>query len=73
MAITQIRILNILLKSLLDRELIPKTIYDGASEIINSTSDFPEFFRYPVCCPKEEEKNGCSQSQIGNADGEVDF
>ena len=57
---TQSQVLNVLLKSLLDKELIPQKTYEGATNIINSTLDFPEFFWYPVCCHEEGEKHGCS-------------
>ena len=60
MASTQKQVLNVLLKWLLDQELIPQKTYEGATNIINSTLDFPEFFWYPVCCQEEEENNGCS-------------
>ena len=60
MASTQNQVLNVLMESLLDKELIPQKTYEGATNIINSTLDFPEFFRYPVCCHEEEEKHGCS-------------
>jgi hypothetical protein len=60
MVCTQSQVLNVLLKSLLDKELIPQKTYEGATNIINSTLDFPEFFWYPVCCQEEEENNGCS-------------
>ena len=60
MVSTQSQVLNVLLKSLLDQELIPQKTYEGATNIINSTLDFPEFFWYPVCCHEEGEKHGCS-------------
>ena len=60
MVSTQSQVLNVLLKSLSDKELIPQKTYEGATNIINSTLDFPEFFWYPVCCQEEEENNGCS-------------
>ena len=50
MVCTQNQVLNILLKSLLDKELIPQKTFESATNIINSTLDFPEFFWYPVCC-----------------------
>lgn len=56
---TQNRILLILLKSLLNQGLIPIKTYAAAEKIINSTLDFPEFFRYPLIC-NEEEEYGCS-------------
>ena len=60
MASTQNQGLNVLMESLLDKELIPQKTYEGAINIINSTLDFPEFFWYPVCCHEEGEKHGCS-------------
>ena len=60
MVCTQNQVLNVLLKSLLDKDLIPQKTYEGATNIIHSTLDFPEFFWYPVCCHEEEENNGCS-------------
>ena len=60
MVCTQNQVLNVLLKSLLDKEKKKKKTYEGATNIINSTLDFPEFFWYPVCCQEEEENNGCS-------------
>lgn len=60
MASTQNQGLNVLMESLLDKELIPQKTYEGATNIINSTLDFPEFFWYPVCCHEEGEKHGCS-------------
>ena len=57
---TQKQVLNVLLKSIMDKKLIPNRIYDEAVDLINSTPDLAEFFRYPVCCHEEEENNGCS-------------
>ena len=54
MVSTQNQVLNVLLKSLMDKDLIPKKTYDDATNIINSTLDFPEFFWYPVCCQDNE-------------------
>ena len=54
MVSTQSQVLNVLLKSLLDKELIPQKTYEGGTNIINSTLDFPEFFWYPVCCQDNE-------------------
>lgn len=60
MVSTQSQVLNVLLKSLWDKDLIPQKTFEGATNIINSTLDSPEFFWYPVRCHKEEEENGCS-------------
>lgn len=63
MVSTQNQVLNVLLKSLMDKELIPKKTYDDATNIINSTLDFAEFFWYPVCCQEEENTDGCTENQ----------
>ena len=57
---TQSEVLNVLLQSLLDKDLIPQSTFDAAKNKVNSLMDFPEFFWYPVCCQKEEEINGCA-------------
>ena len=61
MADTQREIMKALLRSLLDREVIAKSTYDKAVDLVHSTIDFPDFFGYPVCCQKEGEMNGCTQ------------
>ena len=57
---TQSEVLNVLLQSLLDKDLIPQSTFDAAKNKVNSSMDFPEFFWYPVCCQKEEDVNGCA-------------
>ena len=56
----QRQVLQALLKTLYDQGLMAKTTYDGAVNMVNSQIDLPEFFWYPVCCPKEEIANGSS-------------
>lgn len=63
MANTQKEVLNALLQSLLDKGLLTQTVYDKAKHTVNSTTDFPEFFEYRVCCQKEGEVNGRAQNQ----------
>ena len=58
MVSTQNQVLNILLKSLLEQELISKGTYGAAVSIINSTLEFPEFFRQTARCGEEGE-HGC--------------
>ena len=58
----QKEVLRVLLDTLMEKELIAKSTYDGAVNLVNSHMDFPEFFWYPVCCHKEENENGCSQN-----------
>ena len=57
----QKEVLRVLLDTLMEKELIAKSTYDGAVNLVNSHMDFPEFFWYPVCCLEEENDNGCSQ------------
>lgn len=61
MASIQQEILNILLKRLMERELITEAVYDKAVNVVYSTIDFPTFFKYSACCQKEGETNGCKQ------------
>ena len=56
-------VMNILLKSLLDQNLIPKDTYRKAVDLVESTIDLPPFFKYDVCCKKGDETNGCTQNQ----------
>ncbi len=56
MADTQHEVLNVLLRSLLDREVIAKPTYDKAVHFVNSTPDFSAFFG--ACCRKEEDTDG---------------
>lgn len=57
----QHEVLNVLLRLLLDQEVVAKSTYDKALNLVHSTIDFPEFFEYCVCCQKEGEENGCTQ------------
>ena len=58
MADTQIEVMQVLLKTLLEQKLIEKYTYDNAVNMVHSTIDSPDFFRYSVCCPKEGDENG---------------
>ena len=62
MASTQSDVLNVLLQSLKDRNLIPQATFDAAKHKVNSSPDFPEFFRHTVCSRKEEDVNGCTEN-----------
>ena len=48
----QHEVLSVLLESLYTRELLSKTTYESANQLVQSTIDFPRFFGYPVCCNK---------------------
>ena len=67
----QHEVLSVLLESLYTRELLSKTTYESANQLVQSTIDFPRFFGYPVCCKKEGEEDGCTQSSAGDAPGQV--
>ena len=40
----QKEVLRVLLDTLMEKELIAKSTYDGAVNLVNSYMDFPEFF-----------------------------
>ena len=61
MAGTEKAVMNVLLKSLLDQDLIAKDTYEKALSLVQSTIDLPPFFEYSVCCRKGGETNGCTQ------------
>lgn len=56
----QKEVLCVLLDTLMEKELIAKSTYDGAVNLVNSHMDLPEFFLYHVCCHEEENDNGSS-------------
>ena len=64
-------VMNVLLKSLLDQDLIAKDTYEKALSLVQSTIDLPPFFGYSVCCREEGEANGCAENQAGAAAGQV--
>ena len=49
MEIAQRELLSVLLKEVCTLGLISKTTYLGAADLVHSSIDFPNFFRYPVC------------------------
>lgn len=59
MAQIQQALLLALLNTLYDRELLIKTTYDNAVNLVNSTPDFPDFFEHNVRSREEDEENGC--------------
>ena len=71
MAGTEKAVMNVLLKSLLDQDLIAKDTYEKSLSLVHSTIDFPPFFEYSVCCGKEGNIDGCTQNQAGAAAGQV--
>ena len=61
MANAEKAVMNVLLKSLLDQDLIAKDTYEKALSLVQSTIDLPPFFEYCVCCLEEGKTNGCTQ------------
>ena len=49
----QKELLSVLLGVVFSRGLISKTTYLKAVDLVHSVTDFPEFFRYPVCLTRE--------------------
>ena len=49
----QRELVSVLLEHILSAGLISKTTYSGALDLVHSTIEFPDYFRYPVC-PTEE-------------------
>ena len=67
----QREVLGVLLESLYARELLSKSVYERANQLVQSTTDFSIFFRDPVCCNKEGEEHGCTQNQAADAPGQT--
>ena len=74
MANAEKAVMNVLLKSLLDQDLIAKDTYEKALSLVQSTIDLPPFFEYSVCCDKRpqalcmratERSEALSESQKG--------
>ena len=52
----QRELISVLLGRISAQGLISRSTYLKAEDLVHSVIDFPEFFRYPVCLPKEESK-----------------
>ena len=63
MAETLKAVLSALLDILREHDLVDHNTYDSANSLLHSAIDFPEFFRYPVCCQRkgDSEDDGCAQ------------
>lgn len=55
-------VLRVLLDTLMEKELIAGSQYDGAVALVNAHMDLPDFFRDRVCC-QEENENGSPEDQ----------
>ena len=66
----QKEVLRVLLDTLMEKELIAKSTYDGAVNLVNSHMDFPEFFWYPVCCHKRPQAQCKRATERSEALGE---
>ena len=53
-------LVSVLLGHILSAGLISKTTYSGALDLVHSSIDFPDFFRYPVCLAEEANEHECT-------------
>ncbi len=55
-------ILAALLDVLLNKNLITENVHTQAKSKISSALDFSDFLEHSVCCPKEENDDGCTKN-----------
>lgn len=56
----QRNLVSVLLGHILSAGLISKTTYSMALDLVHSSIDFPDFFRYPVCLTEEAKEYECT-------------
>ena len=56
----QRELVSVLLEHILSAGLISKTTYSSALDLVHSSIDFPDFFRYPVCLTEEANEHECT-------------
>ena len=56
----QRELVSVLLECVFSAGLISKTTYSGAVDLVHSSIDFPDFFRYPVCLTEEATVHECT-------------
>lgn len=56
----QRNLVSVLLGHILSAGLISKTTYSRALDLVYSSIDFPDFFRYPVCLTEEADEHECT-------------
>ncbi len=56
----QRKLISVLLECILSIGLISKSTYSSALDLVHSSIDFPDFFRYPVCLTEEANEYECT-------------
>ena len=56
----QRELVSVLLERVYSAGLISKTTYSSAVDLVHSSIDFPDFFRYPVCLTEEVSEHECT-------------
>ena len=56
----QRELISVLLERILSSGLISKSTYSSALDLVHSSIDFPDFFRYPVCLTEEANEYECT-------------
>ena len=57
---TQRKLISVLLECILSYGLISKSTYSSVLDLVHSSIDFPDFFRYPVCLTEEANEYECT-------------
>ena len=61
-------IMGVLLRSVLKQGLIAESVYSRAVDLLDSSIDFPECFRYTLQLEKEATTHEYSQNPVGAAE-----
>ena len=56
----QRELVKVLIGCILSAGLISKTTYSSALDLVHSSIEFPDFFRYPVCLKEEVNQHECT-------------
>ena len=67
----QQELVSVLLKRIFSAGLISKATCSSALDLVHSSMEFPDFFRYPVGPTEEANERECASDTNGDADGEV--
>ena len=57
---TQRKLISVLLECILSSRLISKSTYSSVLDLVHSSIDFPDFFRYPVRLTEEANEYECT-------------
>lgn len=67
----QRELVSVLLECVFSAGLISKATYSGAMDLVHSSIDLPDFFRYPVRLTEEANEYEYTPDTSGDAGGEV--